>query len=194
MAGALHVVACKLRPDAIPQALTQAEEAACALIGAPGAEAVLLGRSDQQLVIATWLEGRDVLEPFAASREHMTFIMQGIAPVIAGMWSAAIEVESDPPGGDTAAVWAWALPAREGVYEWQVRDLLAAIDDLPGTAGLGPTVEERERFRAAGVVCLTDEALPGFESRLAEARAAWQAVVGGLEEALVPVLGHVRRA
>jgi hypothetical protein len=171
-----------------PPAIRRAEEAAHALISAPGAEAVLVGRSDERLVVATWLEGRDVLEPFAASSPHMTFIMQGLAPVISGMWSVAVEAEGTAPPPDVTSLWAWALPEREAVYEWQVRDLLATVQSLPGVATAGPTVEERERFRAGGAVCVASSLYADFAQRLDGARRIWTPVVGPLEEALVPVV------
>jgi hypothetical protein len=188
MPGAVHIVAGQLRPEALAGPIRRAEDAARELGRAPGVEAVVLGRADDRLVVATWLEGRDALEAFAASREHMSFVMQGLAPVISGMWSAAIEADSELPPADTASLWVWALPARDGVYEWQVRDLLAVVEALPGVATAGPTVEERERFRAGGVVCLRPDALTVFDERVEQPRREWTAVVGSLEEAQAPVV------
>lgn len=189
MPGVLHVVVASLRADAPAEAVARAVDAARALTGAPGVEAVVVGRSDTQVVVATWLGGRAALEAFAASPPHMAFVMQGLAPVIRGMWSAAVEAQTPPPAaGDVAALWAFALPETEGVYEWQVRDLLARIQTLPGTAAAGPTVEERERYRAGGVVCVPESERGAFASRLDAARSEWHAVVGMLEEALVAVL------
>ena len=178
MPRALHIVAGQLRPEASAGPIQQAEDAGRDLSRAPGVEAVVVGRTEDRLVVATWLEGRDALEAFAASREHMSFVKQGLAPVISGMWSAAIEADSKLPPADTATLWVWALPARDGVYEWQVQDLLAAVGALPGVATAGPTVEERERFRAGGVVCVPADALTAFEERVALARREWTIVVG----------------
>lgn len=188
MPGALHVVAARLREDADADAVTRAIEAARALGEAPGVETVLVARSDAQLIVATWLEGRQALDAFAESRAHMTFVMQGLAPVIRGMWSAAVEAECAPPPDETSALWAFALPTTDGVFEWQVRDLLAAVEAMPGDAVTGPTVEERERYRAGGVVCLTPASAPGFAAALPANRAAWAAVTGIVEEAIADVL------
>lgn len=189
MAGVLHLVVASLRLDAPDEAVARAVDAARALHEAPGVEAVTVGRSGDQLVVATWLGGREALEQFASSRPHMAFVMQGLAPVIRGMWSAAIESDTTPPAADgTAALWAFALPEAEGVYEWQVRDLLARIEALPGTAIVGPTVEERERYRAGGVVWVPGAVRPEFDARLATARDQWRDVVGTVAEALVAVL------
>lgn len=189
MPGALHVVAARFRPDADAAGVEHALRAARALEQAPGVETVVVARSDEQLVVATWLEGREALDAFAESRAHMSFVMQGLAPVIRGMWSAAIEADCELPPPDTAALWAFALPTTEGVYEWQVRDLLAAIEAMPGTAVTGPTVEERERYRAGGLLCLTAADRAAFEAALSAARPQWAEAAGGaVEEALADVL------
>ncbi len=189
MPGVLHLVVASLRPDAPPEAVARAVDAARALCDAAGVEAVLVGRSEQQLVVATWLGGREALEVFASSRPHMAFVMQGLAPAISGMWSAAVESSTPPPAADAVAwLWAFALPEAEGVFDWQVRDLLARIEALPGAAAIGPTVEERERYRAGGVVCIADPARAEFDARLEAARAEWHNLVGRVEEAQVPLL------
>ena len=163
------------------------------LQSAEGARTVQAGRSEGRLVVATWLEGLASMEPFAASAPHMEFVMRGLAPVAARMWSAAVQIattapDEPPPGGaDVAAMWAFALPAQEAVFEWQVRQLLDDISALPGDAAAGPTVEERKQFRAAGLVLLTAAQLTSFERELAAARTRWAADAGALEEALVPV-------
>jgi hypothetical protein len=58
---------------------------------------------------------------------------------------------------------------------------------LPGVAATGQTAEERERFRAGGVVVLSTADVD-FEAHLETARATWADVIGAIEEALVPVL------
>lgn len=188
MPGALHVVAARLREDAPLEGVARAIEAARALSDAPGVETVVVARSEERLVVATWLAGRQALDAFAESRPHMTFVMQGLAPVIRGMWSAAIEAACDLPPADTTAVWAFALPTTEGVFEWQVRDLLAAVEAMPGSAVTGPTVEERERYRAGGVVCLSAASMAAFAEALPASRTAWAEAAGAVEEAQADVL------
>lgn len=184
----VHIVAATFRAEAPRDGVDLATARARALRGAPGVLQVLIGRSEERLVVATWLARREALEEFAASSAHMSFIMHGLAPVIRGMWSAAVETGTLPPSTGTDALWAFALPEREGVYEWQVRELLDEVEALPGTAATGPTVEERERFRAGGVVMLTAAGIGDFEARLDAIRSGWTDVVGAIEEAFVPVL------
>lgn len=186
--GLVHIVTATFREEAPQDGVALATSHARDLRGAPGVIEVLIGRSEERLVVATWLAGREALEEFAASRAHMSFIMQGLAPVIRGMWSAAVETDTPPPSTAPDALWAFALPEREGVYEWQVRQLLDEIEALSGAAATGPTVEERERFRAGGVVTLEAAGANDFEARLEAVRAGWADVVGTVEEAFVPVL------
>ncbi len=193
MSGLLHVVAANLRTDADQEALTRAIQLARGLQSAEGARTVLVGRSDGRLVVATWLEDLASMEPFAASAPHMEFVMRGLAPIAASMWSASVEIATpaldEPPAASegVAAMWAFALPAQDGVFEWQIRQLLDDISALPGDAAAGPTVEEREQFRAAGLVLLTAAQSTPFQRELAAARTRWAAGAGALEEALVPI-------
>jgi len=176
----VHVICATLKPDATEEAVAHAIHLGRALPEASGVRHALLARGADRLVAATWLEGREALEPFAASPVHMAFIMRGLAPCIAGMWSAAVESEVPPPP-EARALWVFALRSVETLFEWQVRDLLASVASLPGTAAVGPTVEERERYRAGGVVCLDAAAGATFDAALTAAQTAW----GGLADSLV---------
>ena len=181
----LHIVAAGLRSAVDGGAIMRAVDLAHGLHDAEGAQSVHVGRSDTHLVVATWLEGRAQLEPFAASAPHMAFVMRGLAAVTDGMWSAAVETDAAPPPA-ADALWAFALRGSDGVYEWQVQDLLAGIERLPGIAACGPTFEERDRYRAAGVVSLAAAETAAFENALAEARETWAELAASLETALAP--------
>lgn len=183
----VHIICATLRPDASEEAIAHAVRLGRELTTAHGVRAALLGRSPDRIVAVTWLEGRDALEPFAASPVHMAFIMRGLAPCIRGMWSAAVESDTVPPA-TTAALWVFALPSVETLFEWQVRDLLSAVATLPGTAAVGVTVEERERYRAGGAVCLAAADGPAFEAALATARGQWGPLGATLAECKVEVI------
>ena len=161
----VHIVVAALRSDVPATAIDASLDLAHALEAAPAVEACVVARSDTHLLAAVWLADATALEPFAASEAHMTFVMRGLAPVVSGMWSASVSCDRPAPLPDAAppaAAWVFALPETEGVFEWQVRRLLATLDDLPGIAWAGPTVEERERYRAGGVVLLDASALAPF--------------------------------
>lgn len=183
----VHIICATLRPDASEEAVAHALTLGRALPEADGVRSAVLGRTADRLVAVTWLEGREALEPFAASPVHMAFIMRGLAPCIAGMWSAGVETDTSPPAAP-AALWVFALRSVETLFEWQVRDLLASVDALPGRAAAGPTVEERDRYRAGGVVCLERDDLDAFEDALTSARGGWGALAESLVEAKVEVV------
>ena len=190
MPSLLHVVAAALRADVPGDAVDDATRLASDLADAEGARAVLVGRDDEHLVTATWLEGREAMEPFAASAAHMAFIMSGVAPVTSGVWSAAVET-STPPPRSAASLWVFGLRTADDVYEWQVRELLADVEALPGTSACGPTFEERDRLRAAGAVCVGAGA-GGSREELAAALSGltgrWSEIAASLSTVLVPVV------
>ncbi|MEX2446871.1 MAG: hypothetical protein WD734_05965 [Dehalococcoidia bacterium] len=183
----VHVICATLRSDATDEAVAHALDLARDLAGAEGVTRVLAGRGERQLVAVTWLAGREALEPFAASPAHMAFIMRGLAPCISGMWSAAVESDAAPPDG-VASLWVFALQAAGGLFEWQVRELLDAIEVLPGHAAIGVTVEERERYRAGGAVCLTSAEVAEFGAALAAARSRWGEPASAVIDAAVTVV------
>jgi hypothetical protein len=187
MPGAVHIVAARIRAEATADELRELARLAAGLGGAAGVEAAIVGRSDEQLVTATWLRSRAALEDFAATPEHMTFVMRGLARSARGVWSAAVATEAPPPGNPDY-LWAFAIPASDEVYEWQVLEVLADIERLAVSPAAGPTIEERERYRAAGVVGVAAAALDASIQASAERCAAWRALVGSIESALVPVI------
>ena len=183
----VHIICATLKDDASEEAVTHALDLGRALPSAEGVQHSILGRSPQHLVADTWLEGRAALEPFAASPVHMAFIMRGLAPCIRGMWSAAVESDAPPPD-HLDAIWVFALQSADTLFEWQVRDLLQSVDALPGTAAVGPTVEERERYRAGGAVCLGADDGARFDAALAAARGTWSDVAASIIDAKVEVI------
>lgn len=190
MSGLLHVVAAGIKSDASPEACDDAARLAAGLADAAGARKVLVGRDEAHLVTATWLDGREAMEPFAASPSHMAFIMRGIAPVTSGVWSAAVEISTAPPAG-ADAIWVFGLRTADDVYEWQVRDLLRDVDSLPGIAACGTTFQERDRLRAAGAVCVGGEAggsSDDLEAALLGLTDRWTKIAASLSTALVPVV------
>ncbi len=172
MSGVVHVICATLRPDAPPEAVDEAFERARTLSDAPGVLRTVAGRGEDALVTATWVADRDALEAFAASPEHMGFVMRGLAPCISGMWSAAVEADGAPPA-EAAALWVFAVRDADSVFEWQIRDLLASLGSLPGQLAAGPTFEERDRYRAGGVVAVPADAVAAFPAALDAARTHW---------------------
>lgn len=182
MSALLHLVVATLRESAETAAFERTLAEARALAAAPGVQRQIVGWSSGQLVIGTLLDSVGDLDQFVASPEHMRFVMQGLAPVISGMWSTAIESDAAPAVDAGALLWAFALPDQEGIYEWQVREFLDEVAVIGRTALVGVTIEERERYRAGGLV-----ALDGGDAALAKVRDRWRELGGAMDEALVEV-------
>lgn len=187
MSPLLHLVVATLREPVDADAFERTVAQGRALVAAPGVRDQLIGWSGRQLVIATLLDSTADLDHFVASDEHMRFVMQGLAPVISGMWSTAVEAGS-APAIDAPLLWAFALPDHEGVFEWQVRQFLAEVAHLGVAAIVGVTIEERERYRAGGLVALS--AGDDVPSLIAGARQRWHELGGTMDDALVEARGR----
>lgn len=191
----LHLVVAALRPDAPDADRDHAASLAGDLAGIEGVQACVVGRNETALTAAVWIDRRDRIESFAAAPEHMRFVIEGVANATSGMWSASIALgaNSMPPAGGVQALWAFALPAEPPAFEWQAQELLSAIAALAdGTDTLavfaGPTVEEREQFRAGGVVLASDGDAEGLSRTIEAARAAWGPLAERLQSAITPVM------
>ena len=189
-AALLHLVVASLREDLGEAERDELAALARALGSAEGVQATLAACTERELITATWLRSADDLEAFASSAPHLRFVLEGVARHATGMWSAAASMAAGPPPdrGGAGALWAFGLPAEPPAFEWQVRNLLTAIEALPGDAAAGPTTEERERFRAAGVVLVPDEQRAAFDQALREARSAWGELGESLRDAQAPLL------
>lgn len=191
----LHLVVAALRPDASDADRDRATSLAGNLAAIDGVQACVVGRSDTALTAAVWIDRRDRIEGFAAAPEHMRFVIEGVAQATNGMWSASIALDAgDAPAADSVgALWAFALPAEPPAFEWEAQELLSAIATLSDGAGAlavfaGPTVEEREQFRAGGVVLATDGDAEALSQRIDEARAGWGSLADGLQSTITTVV------
>ena len=191
----LHLVVAALRPDASDADRDRATSLAGDLAAIDGVQACVVGRSDTALTAAVWIDRRDRIEGFAAAPEHMRFVIEGVAQATNGMWSASIALDTGdaPPAGSVGALWAFALPAEPPAFEWEAQELLSAIAALSDGAGTlavfaGPTVEEREQFRAGGVVLVADGDAEALSQHIEEARAAWGPLADRLQSAITTVV------
>ena len=195
----LHLVVASLRPDAGAAERDRAVALAGELAQAPGVVAVATARSEAVLIAATWIEARDQLEAFASAPEHMRFVIEGVGRASSAIWSTSIasaaadSLGAGLPPPEARTLWAFALPADPPAFEWQVQDLLAGVAALPADGGAlavyaGATVEEREQFRAGGLVLAADASASALAARLDEARAGWGPLASRLVTACAPVV------
>lgn len=191
----LHLVVAALRPDASDADRDRATSLARDLAAIDGVQACVVGRSDTALTAAVWIDRRDRIEGFAAAPEHMRFVIEGVAQATNGMWSASIALDAGdaPAAGSVSALWAFALPAEPPAFEWEAQELLSAIGTLAGGDGAvgvfaGPTVEEREQFRAGGVVLATGGDAEALSGRIEAAQGVWGPLADRLQSAATTVV------
>tara|TARA_Y100000588_G_scaffold393835_1_gene511460 strand:- start:478 stop:1026 length:549 start_codon:yes stop_codon:yes gene_type:complete len=158
----VHIITATLRSDSDQQELEHAWDAASTLADSQEVTACHVGRSPNHLVTAVWLSNQGSLEIFAASEPHMKFVMERLAHIIEGMWSVSISVEREPPHSTPDALWAFAIPEIDGVFEWQIERQIDAVNNLPGESWAGRTIEEREQYRAGGVILLSGSEIDDF--------------------------------
>ena len=150
----VHIITATLQSASDQHEINRAWDAATTLSESREVIACHVGRSTNHLVTAVWLSNQDSLETFAASEPHMKFVMGSLALIIEGMWSVSISVEREPPHSTPEAIWAFAIPEIDGVFEWQIERQIDAVNNLPGESWAGRTIEEREQYRAGGVILL----------------------------------------
>ena len=145
--------------------------------------AIASGTSNRSIGIGVWLDNTDDLETFAASEEHLVFIMQGLAPIIESLWSAAIDCNDSLPNKENDFIfWLYAFLDHEGVFEWEIQKMLNDIAHLPGRSWEGVTIEERDRFRAGGIVLINKDEYEIFSKKLKNAKSDWGNLVNSLTE------------
>ena len=159
----LHIINAKLKNTSSENEIFAALEKATAMSNISVVNAITSGLSDGSIGVGIWLENTDDLETFAASEEHLVFIMQGLAPIIESLWSAAIDCKDSLPNRDKDFVfWLYAFPDHEGVFEWEIQKILNDIANLPGQSWTGTTIEERDHFRAGGIVLINKNEYENF--------------------------------
>ena len=193
MAELLHIVVADLREDADASQLANAEALAADLASFEGATDGVVARTSTQLIAATWLARRDALDAFAAAPQHMQFIIEGLGRATSGMWSASVALDPPlEPCTATTSLLAFAVPGDRPAFEWQVGELLERLAEVEGPLEVhaGATIEERERFRAGGVLCAGLDA-PELQSRIEAARPSLGPLADGLVIACAPVVTPV---
>jgi hypothetical protein len=154
----LHLLLVRLKPDLAPEARGVLTAEAAALAGIEGvAQAGLVEGSSpgstHSLALFVFLRDRGALEEFGTHPVHVRFLRQTLAPALESMVSADVSVDQLPPD-DYAAARCFCAAFEPQVYDWQVRAYLEQVRSSLGPAGLlcaGPSLDDRQAFRAAGV-------------------------------------------
>ena len=179
----LHIINAKIKKSTFENEIFAALEKATAMSNISVVNAITSGLSDGSIGVGIWLDNTDDLETFAASEEHLVFIMQGLAPIIESLWSAAIDCNDSLPNRDKDFVfWLYAFPDHEGVFEWEIQKILNDIANLPGQSWTGTTIEERDHFRAGGIVLINKNEYENFAKKLKNSKSDWGALANSLTE------------
>lgn len=179
----LHIINAKLKNSSSENEVLAALEKATAMNNISVVNAIASGTSNRSIGIGVWLDNTDDLETFAASEEHLVFIMQGLAPIIESLWSAAIDCNDSLPNKENDFIfWLYAFLDHEGVFEWEIQKMLNDIAHLPGRSWEGVTIEERDRFRAGGIVLINKDEYEIFSKKLKNAKSDWGNLVNSLTE------------
>ena len=154
----LHLLLVRLKPGLSKEAarVLLADAAVLAEIdGVQHAGTVEASREDSthSLALFVFLRDRAALEEFGAHPAHVRFLRRTLAPALESMASADVSVDQAPPD-DYAAACCFCVAFEPQVYDWQVRAYLDQVCSSLGQAGLlcaGPSLDDRQAFRAAGV-------------------------------------------
>lgn len=198
----LHLLLVRLKADLSKEARQAlvAETAALASIDSvhhAGAVEASRGDSTHSLALFVFLKDRTALEEFGSHPAHVRFLRRTLAPALESMASADVLVDQAPPDHYAAAC-CFCVAFEPQVYDWQVRSYLEQVRSSLGRAGLlcaGPSLDDRQAFRAAGVAFWPmPEAMPAADPLSGPDGPATQAraVVAGPARRLTPPAAQER--
>lgn len=163
----LHLLLIRLKPGLSKEACRALLGEAAALAGIDrvhhsGAVEASDGDSTHSLALFLFLSDRQALEEFGAHPTHIRFLRATLAPLLESMSGADVGVEAAPPADYGFACCFGAMFAPDA-YDWQVRAFLDQVrSSLGPEAALcaGLTLDERQAFRAAGVLLCPEPVAP----------------------------------
>ena len=99
------------------------------------------------------------LESFSASPSHVSFVVHALGPVITGMWSAdfasnVLDPLINPRKFSYKYLTVIAIKSQARLFEWQIDQWGESLTHFAGQGNvvLGPTIEERDLYRSAGLL------------------------------------------
>jgi hypothetical protein len=155
----LHLLLVRLKPGLSKKARRTIVAEAAALAEIEGVRQAGVveatgGDSTHSLALFLFLRDRQALDEFGAHPAHIRFLRTTLAPLLDSMTGADMAIEAAPPH-DYASACCFAAAFAPDAYDWQVRgflDQLASSLDAGATLCAGLALDERQIFRAAGVV------------------------------------------
>jgi hypothetical protein len=161
----LHLLLVRLKPRLLKEARQTIVAEAVSLADIEGvlhagaAEATSRD-STHSLALFVFLRNRQALDEFGAHPAHIRFLRTTLAPLLDSMTGADVGIEAAPPA-DYAFACCFGAAFAPDAYDWQVRGFLEQVRSSLGAGAThcsGLPLDERQTFRAAGVVFRTEPA------------------------------------
>jgi hypothetical protein len=131
-------------------------------------KANLIGKNNKDLASAVWLKDISSLEQYASAPEHLTFLLPNMSKIIKNIWTTRVLVENYPSSIKKDYALFFAIKNLIGNFEWEIIEYLDALSSLPGEIYSGRSFEERDQFRAAGVILYNADDKKKFNSKYIE--------------------------
>jgi len=165
----LHLVLLNLRPAPASPDGAPDESAIQAVLAAFGSLASIDGvlrlgavqaadeQSTHSLALFALLRDAAALEEFGTHPRHIEYLQSAVLPRVSDLVTADVVAAGTPPPAYRAAA-CFCADFRPTTFDWQVRSLFDAAALAPGNSTLGGlAVNDRQRFRAAGLALWSNE-------------------------------------
>lgn len=126
--------------------------------------------STHDLALFAYLADAAALERFGTDARYMRFLQQSFLPAVGDFVTMDIAIDDGPlPEGQPSAI-CFCLDVAPATYDWQVRLLLERLIATPGAsaASLGMALNDRQPYRAGGVVYASPDGLEAIAKALPE--------------------------
>ena len=141
------------------------------------ADVNLIAKNDKELVSAVWLKNLQSLQDFATSPEHLNFMFSDMNKMITGIWTSQINIDSIYEAKAFTHAFIFGIKNLTGFFEWEIHAYIQAMKALPGDIFSGNSLEQRDIFRAGGIVLLNADQKKIFEKQLSILNKKYQNIV-----------------
>lgn len=112
--------------------------------------------SSHSLATFALLDDVAALEQFGAHPQHIEYVRSTVLPHVRDLVTADVAVADSPPASYQAAA-CFCAGFQPTTFDWEVRSLFDAAARAPGNTTIGGlAVDDRQRFRAAGLTLWPD--------------------------------------
>jgi hypothetical protein len=172
----LHLLLAHLKPGTTDERREQLMAAFSDLLAIP--EALRLGcvvardqDSTHDLALFACLTDAAALERFGTDARYMRYLRGSFLPLVERFVTVDLRLDDRPlPGGHESAL-CFCLDVPPATYDWQVRAVLSRLTEesrAEDPACLGIALNDRQPYRAGGVICASQEGLDALTKALVE--------------------------